>query len=568
MELRQYTAMLWRWLWLLLLCGLCAGSVAYFVNKNMAPVYAASTTLQINPARIGVSSDYNALLSSNLVAKTYAELLRKRPVLEAVVANLALDVTPEDLADRVKISVVRDTQLIQLTVEDLDPQRAADIANEVVAVFSRQNQEQQTGRYTDAKNSLEQEMAQLQLNIDETQASLDRLQPGTTEKLVEQSRLQALLAQYRTSYATLFKSLADVRLAEVQTTDTVAVVEPARAEPEPIRPRTTTNTVLFLVIGVLLAGGVALLIEYLDDTIRSSEEASTLLNTPTLAAIGRIDEREVPDRLVMLGNSARSLNAEAYVSLRVNLEFASVDRPAQTILVTSAGPGEGKSITAANLALAIAQAGRRVILVDTDLRRPSLHKIFGLPNERGVTTALLRQGGDMSDHLLIRKGLSNLYLMPSGPIPPNPSELLGSQRMAALIEALKGEADVVVFDSPPLLAVVDAALLARACDATLLVVLARQTRCSALKRAGEQLAQSGAHLAGILLNKVRAGSGGYGSYYYYRYDAPQRRNGFWRRVSPAARSQSEPLAEIELAQAVAVVETPTDHRRNGTAVRS
>jgi non-specific protein-tyrosine kinase len=389
----------------------------------------------------------------------------------------------------------------------------------------------------------------------------------TAEERAEQSQLQEQLAQYRTGYATLFKSLADVRLAEVQTTDTIVVVEPAKAELVPVRPRTATNTLLGLVVGVLLAVGVAFLIEYLDDTVRSSEELGALLSVPTLATIGRIDERAAPDRLVMVGTGVRSPEAEGYVGLRVNLEFASVDRPVKTIAVVSAGPGEGKSTTAANLALAIAQAGKRVILVDTDLRRPSLHKIFNLPNERGVTTALfMPPGSSVADHLLIRKGLENLYLMPSGPIPPNPAELLGSQRMTTLFEALRRNADVVIFDSPPLLAVVDAALLARVCDATLLVVLSHQTRRSALRRAGEQLEQSGARLAGVVLNKVRVGRGGYGGYYRYRYGSPLQKRGLWRRIRPAARvqGQSESAVEIALAQAVAVGEMATEQRRNGT----
>lgn len=571
MELRHYAALLWRWLWLLLLFGAVAGGTAYLVSTNTAPVYAASTTLQINPARMGFSADYIAIQANSPIAKTYAELLLKRPVMEKVIADLGLATNPESLAKRASIVVVRDTQLIQLTVEASDPQQAADTANAIIDVFGQQILQQQAARYTDAKDSLQAEMTQLQQSIDQTQASLDLLTGATSAQVAEQNRLQALLAQYRTIYSNLSNSLADVRLAEVQTTDSITVVEPAIADPGPIRPRTLNNTVLALLVGMVIAAGIAFLIEYLDDTVRSSEEISTLLNASTLAAIGKIDEREIPNRLVMNGHGSRSPMAEAYVGLRVNLEFASVDRETKTILVTSAGPGEGKSTTAANLALAIAQTGKKVILVDTDLRRPSLHKVFDIPNERGVTTALFAQEGGVTDHVLIRKGTGNLALMPSGPIPPNPAELLGSQRMAALFEALKAEADVVVFDSPPLLAVVDAALLARICDATLLVVLASQTRRSALQQAGEQLVQSGADLAGIVLNKVGMGRGygygAYGSYYYYRYDSrPQRRN-LWQRLKPAARSQSPSalVTELETAQAVAVTETPGEHRHNGVA---
>ena len=571
-ELRHYATLLWRWLWLLVLCGLCAGGTAYAVSNNTAPVYAAATTLQINSARIGGVSDYTALLTSNMVAKTYAELLRKRPVLEGVIADLALPITPDDLGDRITISVVRDTQLLQLTVEDLDPQRAADLANKIVSVFSQQNQAQQATRYQEAKHSLEQEMAQLQLNINTTQASLDRLKTGIAGSLAEQSRLQEQLAQYRTTYATLFKSLADVRLAEVQTTDTVAVVEEARAEPIPIRPRTTTNTLLAVVVGILLAAGIAFLMEYLDDTVVSSEDINTLLNLPTLAQIGRIDARKNINRLVMAGDDGElSPSAEAYVGLRVNLEFTSVSRLDRTILVTSTNPGEGKSTTAANLAVAIAQSGKRVILVDTDLRRSATHKIFAIPNVLGVTTALFRvSGSDMIDHMFLRKDIANLSLMPSGPLPPNPADLLGSQRMITLIEDLKGHADVVIFDSPPLLAGVDAALLARTCDATLLVTLAGKTRRHALKHAVEQLAQSGGRIAGVVINKVPGKPGGYGNYAYganYRYAEQPKKRGRWQRLRTAGRSAGAATLPDEslLAPSVALAEPPADHRQNGKA---
>lgn len=523
MELKQYATLLWRWAWLIALGTLLTGASAYGISLQTPPVYEASATLLISQARTGnASADYTAVLTGERLAKTYAELLRKRPVLEKVITNLQIDETSEELTERVSVSPIRDTQLLVLRVEDTDSQRAADTANEIVHVFSQQNQEMQAGRYSDTKQSLERELAKVQLDIDRTQASLTALQtPTNGVDEIERERLQTLLAQYRSSYATLLKSLGDVQLAEAQNTNTLSIAETAQAPTDPIRPRTLLNTLLAAIAGLVIAAGVAFLVEYLDDRIKTSEQVAHLTGAMSLGEIGRIAESDLSGKLVTI-RDAQSPVAEAYRMLRVNLDFAAIDSSLSAIAVTSSSPEEGKSTTIANLAVAIAQTGKQVILVDTDLRRPTLHKLFDIPNERGVTTALLYPSEKgLSEHL-VRPGIRNLQLLPSGPIPPNPAELLGSRRMAELIAALKAEADVVLFDTPPLLVFADAALLARACDGTLLVARASFTRSGALVKVKEQIAQAGAHLLGVVLNRLTTARVGYGSYYYYSQRPPRR----------------------------------------------
>jgi capsular exopolysaccharide synthesis family protein len=270
-----------------------------------------------------------------------------------------------------------------------------------------------------------------------------------------------------------------------------------------------------VIVGIFLACGIAILIEYLRDTMKSSEELEQLIGLPTLAVIGTI---HAPDasRVLVTVEKPRSPIAEAYRLLRANIEIAAAaDNPVRTLVVTSSGPSEGKSVTAANLAVAFAQSGKHVILVDADLRRPSLHKLFQVVNKRGVTTALLQGGhGMVSDHLSPTR-IENLFLLPSGPLPPNPAELLGSQRMADYVKELSSQADMVIFDSPPVLAVADATLLARVCDAALFVVLAEATQGEAIKRAKIQLEQSGTQMLGVVLNRVSSSSSGY--YYYQKY---------------------------------------------------
>jgi non-specific protein-tyrosine kinase len=217
------------------------------------------------------------------------------------------------------------------------------------------------------------------------------------------------------------------------------------------------------------------------------------------------------DSLVTL-TSPRSPVSEAYRTLRTNLEFSSLDEPLRTMVVTSPGPEEGKSTTLANLAVTLAHAEKRVILVDCDLRRPSQHEIFGLSNGVGLTTMVVDEEA-MRDPPLLETGVEGLQLLPSGPLPPNPSELVGSRRMAEIISALSERADIVLFDAPPVIAVTDAAVLASRVDGVLLVIKAGTTKRDHAKRAKALLDKVNAHVVGAVLNNIKMDT----SYYrYYR----------------------------------------------------
>ncbi len=205
--------------------------------------------------------------------------------------------------------------------------------------------------------------------------------------------------------------------------------------------------------------------------------------------------------LITLTNP-RSPIAEAYRSLRTNLEFSSLDQPLRTMIVTSAAPGEGKSTTLANLAVTIAQAGKRVILADCDLRRPAQHRLFGLPNSAGLTTMVVDDQA-MSSPPLQETGVPNLWLLASGPPPPNPAELLGSRRMTDIIAALLDRADMVLFDAPPVIAVTDAAVLAAKVDGVLLVLRAGKTKREHVQRAKALLEKVNARVVGTVLTNVQ-----------------------------------------------------------------
>lgn len=198
----------------------------------------------------------------------------------------------------------------------------------------------------------------------------------------------------------------------------------------------------------------------------------------------------------------RSPIAEAYRSLRTNLEFSSLDKPLRTMVVTSPGPGEGKSTVLANLGVVMAQTGKKVILADCDLRRPSLHELFGLPNERGITTMVVDEEA-MKSPPLMETGVENLQLLSSGPLPPNPAELLASRRMEEIIRRLTEEAEIVLFDAPPAVAVTDAIVLASKVDGVLLVISAGQTKREMARRAKDLLEKVNARIVGSVLNNAQ-----------------------------------------------------------------
>jgi non-specific protein-tyrosine kinase len=205
----------------------------------------------------------------------------------------------------------------------------------------------------------------------------------------------------------------------------------------------------------------------------------------------------------------RAPAAEAYRTVRTNIQFSSLERQLHTIMVTSSAPDEGKSTTLANLAVTMAQAEQRVIVVDCDLRRPALHTIFGVSSESGLTTTLVDKAAAIA---LQPTGVEGLRILPTGPLPPSPADVLGSRHMAALIERLKGEADVVLFDAPPITAASDAAVLATRLDGVLLVARSGKTRRDRAREAVQLLQKVNAHIVGVVLTDARVEKGGYGSY--------------------------------------------------------
>lgn len=522
MELRQYTSILRRWAWLIVLGTVLVGAITYVISRNMTSVYRASATVFVDQATNTNESSYGIIIASERLAQTYAQLMLTRPVVDAVAAQL--NVT--ELKSDVNVEPLQDTQLIQVDVEDSDRELATRIANTLPAVFIQQHNERQLQKFKESRESLDKEIRSLSTNISQVQTKIAELEASnnrTAAQDADLARLRDNLQQYRTSYANLLQSFENLRLTEARSSDTITIVEPAEVPRLPIRPRVLLNTLLGLMVGLILSVGAVLLIEYLDDTIKNPDDVTRAVGVSTLGAIPR-SRGDTPngseeERPLVTHLSPKAPTSEAYRVLRTNIQFSSLDRPIRTLLVTSANPGEGKSTTASNLAAVMAQTGQQVVLVDTDLRRPVIHRVFGVPNAAGLTTALLvKPDQETLENLLQPTQVKGLRVLTSGPLPPNPSELLGSHRMSELIESLTTVADLVIFDSPPVLAVTDAAVLSRQLDGVVLVVDTGETREPLARRAVEELTKVGGRVLGVTLNRLSPNnSGGYYYTYYHHY---------------------------------------------------
>lgn len=329
-------------------------------------------------------------------------------------------------------------------------------------------------------------------------------------------------------YRLLLERFEEARITEAGQIGNVRVIDTAKEPRSPIKPRRFQNLLLALIVGLTLGGGLAFFTESLDRSIKNPEEAEALLGIPVIGlipSIGDLDgkfkgtrnEIELISSRLVTHFVPRSPVAEAYRTVRTNLSFSRPDNPPRTILVTSAVPQEGKTTTTANLAITLAQMGGKTLIVDSDLRRPAIRKVFNLEAKEGLTDYLIGKGA--LDALIRTTDIPNLYILPAGQIPPNPSEVLGSQRMKELVAELSRRFEMVFFDSPPVVAVTDAAVLSRYTDGVVLVVQSGATDREAVARAKTLLGNVQANLLGLVLNNIRIEST-YGSYhyrYYYHY---------------------------------------------------
>lgn len=433
-----------RWL-SILLCTLLGVVLAIGATLLATPRYTSTTSVLFAVQSANSAGDLaQGSTYAEKQVQSFSEVATAPIVLEPVIQRLGLQETPAQLAKQVSASVPQKTVIIEISVLDADPTKAAAIANAIGDELSHQ-----------AAN----------------------LTPRTPQG---QEAVRA------------------------------TIISPAAPATSPTSPKKSQNLLLGLLLGLMLGYGQALVREISDTRVRSDADIERVTD---VSIIGRVPVDDLDDHQIAIEIDPLGRSAEAYRRLRTNLQFLNVDGGPRTVAVTSSLPGEGKTTTTINLALALAESGQRVLVIDGDLRRPRLARTLGLESSVGLTTVLIGRA-ELGD-VVQPYGLVGLHVLASGTIPPNPSELLGSRRMTALLDEALQTYDIVLIDTPPLLPVTDAAVLARMVGSTVLVASCGVVHRPELADALTSLESVSANIGGIVLNKVRRRDQ---SAYAYRYD--------------------------------------------------
>ncbi len=515
MELRKYWVIVRRWWWLLFLCTALAGTGAFLFSSRSQrqasleaePTYEASTIVVVGDSLDLVNPSAGEMQGSRILAQTYAELLKTRAILDATARALNLPATPE-----VSVSLLKNTQLIQITVADSDAQRAAATANELAHQLTLRSPSAQRQEEQGRRQFVRQQLRELEGEI--TALSKAILDAGDTAAREEIARLQEELNTSRHSYITLLDYVRGgfINCVRVLEPAVAPTHPPTDATVAPVESKVAQNTVLGAAAGLLSAIWAAFLIDYLDDSVRGRPDIEQVLGLATLGTIPQIPSKGASPATITRSHPD-SPYAEAYRMLRTNLRYSLPSSAERGVfLVTSSGPGEGKTTTVSNLGAVLAQEGRGVIIVDSDLRRPSLHHLFACSNEVGLTSWL--EGEIDSVELALQPSdTKGLQVLPCGPSPGKAPGLLGSPRMVELLKELSQRVDMVILDSPSLFEVVDAGILASLVTGTILVVEAGRTPREACARAAEMINKAGGNLLGVVLNRLKSKRAGVYSYF-------------------------------------------------------
>lgn len=329
-------------------------------------------------------------------------------------------------------------------------------------------------------------------------------------RLIEFERLRRESDNNQRLYDVVLKRLKDIELSGLLRTSNVRVLDAARPNLVPVSPNARKNLSLGLLFGLLLGGAVVLVLEFLENTVTNQTDVEERLKLPFLGFVPRIED-DGKGKDLFFHRMPRSSVAECWRAIRTNVLFMSPDKPFRTMLVTSSGPMEGKSTTCINLGVAMAQSGNRVLLLDTDMRRPRLHKTFGVPNDMGISSLVVGEGS--LEKAIKSTEVPGLFVLPCGPIPPNPAELLHTEAFKELLRTVEGQFDRVILDSPPLNAVADSAVLATQVDGVVVVLKAGRTNRELARRAVRALQDVQARIAGAVLNDINPADPKYNTYY-------------------------------------------------------
>lgn len=516
LDLRRYATIVWRRKWSLLVTAVVLSVGAVVFASLQSPVYQGVASLLLQP-RLSQS----VLASSGVQAAATVDVPTETQLLQSASVRHAVQ---QAIGSAPPVSTVQmgTTAVVQIIAQGSSPAGAARVANAYARAYIQVRQQQAVNDLSTTATAIQSKITGIKAQVASIDNQVSHAPPG------ERASLSQSLAPQRAGLSDQLQALTQQQ-SQLQLNASLAtgggeLVGPASPNPAQISPKPTTDALLGLAAGLVLGCCLAFVREYLDDSIKTKEDVEQVLpRAPTLALIPVVAEwQDQTAPMLVSVIEPKSPAAEAYRSLRTSVQFLGMDRPLRALQVTSPASNEGKTTTLANLAIALARAGQRTIVVCCDLRRPRLHEFFGCKNVVGFTSVIVGDAA-LSAALQDVPGEDGLMLLSSGPIPPNPSELLAGERATEILAALRARADIVLIDSPPVLPVTDAAILSKRVDATLLVVRAGGTTRRQLTRAAELLNQVDANVVGTVLGGV-SGSDLYGYDRYqdgYLYGADQ-----------------------------------------------
>jgi len=508
MEIKTYITPLIKYWWLLLAASLVAFVSSYLIVRKQPPIYQTHSTMIIGRAVYSPNPNASDLYLNQQLTTYYADIALRQPVRDATMAALGLEWLPDYI-----VRPLPNTSLIEIAVTDVNPVRAQVVANELANQLVKSSPTDSQSETQSHSAFVNQQLSDLETQITKTKDEITKKQEllGGLNSARQIAETQSDINVLETKLITLQTNYANLLLnTDRGASNVLTVVESATLPTVPIGPNKGPIILLSVAIAFIIAAGAAYLLEYLDDTLKTPEDITRVLNLPVVGSLSEVKQGQ--NEAEYIEENPRSIIAEAFRSLRTNLEFVAIDQPLNTILITSPGVSEGKTSVATSLAIVMAQGGKKVILLDADMRNPSIHGALKISNSVGLSD-LFRSNANAK--IVTNEWKDGILIITAGKMPPNPTDLLGSKKMDAIILELKQMADVVIIDGPPFI-VIDAAVLSAKVDGVLLVVRHAITRKGAARDTMEQLKRSGAKVLGVAINRIpRTGESYFGTYRYY-----------------------------------------------------
>jgi len=456
---------------------------------------------------------------------TQAELLTSKPLANKVIKNHHLKITAEEFIRRLTTTFDDKTNLIQVTFEDNDPKEAQAVTATLVQYFLEQSKNSATAEVSKAKNEVSYKMRDIQEDI-QLYSSLTNSNnnPANQGKGNNNAGIKSQIAIATSIYTDLAAKFQQLKIMEDLSSGGLKMAIPATLPSRPFKPNILNNLIIAFILGFSSSITWIFTDEYFDNTIKNNEDIEKYFKLPLLGQIPLTDtgddlsnknKQPIKRRTKLVSHNSHA--GEAYRAVRTNIQFLNFDNKTKTIVVTSPTAGEGKTTISTNLASTLALSGGKIMLIDCDLRHPQVHKALNLENLVGLSSVLVKS--NYINEAIQKTNVPEFSVITSGPLPPNPSELLGSKRMADLLEVVKEEFDYIIIDTPPVCAVTDAAVLAQKVDGVILVCSINSTLRETAIESRKIFMNVKSRLLGVVGNKfdVKSRYGYYSKYYGHYY---------------------------------------------------